>query len=235
MLVLRQPPGAWGLPSISPFCNKLDVWLRVAGVEFTVARANPGAAPKGKMPYVELDGEVIGDSQLIIERLKSRYGVDPDAGLSPAARAQGHAVRRMLEEGTYFALVHARWVLPAPWSVYRAVFLSWMPPVIGPVIMYFVRRQVLASLRAQGTGRHQQAEIEAMAIADYSVVAELLGEKPYLLGDAPTSVDATAYAFLVGVLRFPVESAIQRYIRSQPNLVAYCDRMTNRYYPPQPG
>lgn len=231
MLVLRQPPGAWGLPTISPFCNKLDLWLRIAGVPFTVKRADPRAAPKGKMPYVELDGEVIGDSQLIIERLKVTYAVDPDAGLSPGARAQGHAVRRMLEEGTYFTLVHARWAVADAWAVYRAVFLSWMPPGIGAVVMYFVRRQVLASLRAQGTGRHTQGEIEAMAIADYAAVAELLGDKPFLLGDVPTSVDATAYAFVHGVLQFPVENAVQRFVRSNPNLVAYRDRIASRYYP----
>lgn len=231
MLVLRQPPGAWGLPSISPFCTKLDLWLRIAGVPFTVKRADPRAAPKGKMPYVELDGEVTGDSQLIIERLKVKYAVDPDAGVSADARARGHVVRRMLEEGTYFTLVHARWAVADAWAVYRAVFLSWMPPGIGPVVMYFVRRQVLSSLRAQGTGRHTGQEIEAMAIADYAAVAELLGDKPFLLGDGPTSVDATVYAFVHGVLQFPVENAVQRFVRNQPKLVAYCDRITTRFYP----
>lgn len=32
MVTLYQPPGAWGIPSVSPFCVKLETWLRMAGV-----------------------------------------------------------------------------------------------------------------------------------------------------------------------------------------------------------
>jgi hypothetical protein len=39
-LVLHQPPGGWGEPSISPFCMKLECWLRMAGIDFDVVPAD---------------------------------------------------------------------------------------------------------------------------------------------------------------------------------------------------
>ena len=35
--------------------------------------------PKGKNPWIELDGKLIGDNELIIELLSKRHGVDLDA------------------------------------------------------------------------------------------------------------------------------------------------------------
>ncbi len=34
MLRLYTLPGAWGMPSISPFCTKLETWLRMTGLAF---------------------------------------------------------------------------------------------------------------------------------------------------------------------------------------------------------
>jgi glutathione S-transferase len=57
-----------------------------------------------------------------------------------------------------------------------------------------------------------------------------MGDKPYLLGEHPTSVDATLYAWLIHAMRVPFASPIREYGNALPNLVAYCDRMRDRYY-----
>src|SRR5687767_760457 len=130
-ILLYQPPGAWGLPSVSPFCLKLETWLRMAELPFEVGSPSPTGAPKGKFPYVEVNGETIADSHHIIERLTRDRGVTLDEGLSPADAARGWALRRMLEEGTYFILVYERWLTDEAWATYRPFFLSIMPPVLG--------------------------------------------------------------------------------------------------------
>lgn len=35
-LIVHHLPGAWGLPSVSPFCLKLDTYLRMVGLPFDV-------------------------------------------------------------------------------------------------------------------------------------------------------------------------------------------------------
>ena len=60
----------WGLPSAGPFAIKLLAWLELAGIRHEqVIEDNPRG----------LDGEPIGDTELIIDLLSKRYGADLDA------------------------------------------------------------------------------------------------------------------------------------------------------------
>src|SRR5262245_37588342 len=98
-LVVYHLPGAWGLPTVSPFCLKLDAFLRITGIPHKAVTApTPFGGPKGKAPWIEHEGKKIGDSGFIIDYLRTRFNVDPEKGLSAAERATGHALRRLIEE-----------------------------------------------------------------------------------------------------------------------------------------
>jgi len=231
-LVLRQPPGGWGEPSMSPFCMKLECWLRMAKIPFEVRGADMQKAPKGKIPYVELpDGTRMGDSQLIIEHLTKLHGVTLDATLGPAQLATARAVRRMLEEGLYFTGIYARWVDDEGWPHTRAAMASFIPRFAVPFLP-LIRRSVRKSIHAQGTGRHAREDIIAMAKADWDAVSILLGDGPYFFGEKATSIDATLYAFEEAVLVHPSASPVKAHVRSLPNLVAHRDRM-RALFPPE--
>jgi glutathione S-transferase len=122
MITLHQFGPAFGLPNASPFCMKLETWLRMAGLPYRAPEMRLsalGRAPKGKMPYI-IDGDkTISDSTFVID---------------------------------------------------------------------------------------------------------------YFLGDAPSTLDATAYAFLANLLWVPVESPLKVHARQYPQLEAYCRRMRERYY-----
>lgn len=227
MIVVHQVPGAWGLPSVSPFCTKLQAYLRLAGLEHEVRTANMLRAPKGKVPYVSIDGgPLLGDSQLVIEELVRRFGDRLDGGLDASQRATGHLVRRTLEEATYFTSVYGRWVDPSAWTVTREVYRTFVPAFALP----FIRRSVRQTLERQGTGRHAPADIAAMACADWSAVSTVLGDRPFLLGDRPTSFDCTVHAFVAGTLAFPHPSPVRAHVEGLANLVAYRDRTRARIF-----
>jgi glutathione S-transferase len=80
-------------------------------------------------------------------------------------------------------------------------------------------------------GRHREADIYAIGQRDITALADFLGDKQYFLGDAPCSLDATAYAFLANLLWVPVESPLKQQAWRYPQLEAYCQRMRSRYYP----
>src|SRR6476469_1614915 len=87
-VVVVQFPDLWGR-NVSPFGLKLEAWLRLADIPYTVEPStNLGKAPKGKLPYIRDDGRLIGDTTLIIEHLKSTRGIDPDAGLNEREYAE---------------------------------------------------------------------------------------------------------------------------------------------------
>jgi glutathione S-transferase len=78
-------------------------------------------------------------------------------------------------------------------------------------------------------GRHSVAEIHAIGCRDVTAVADFLADQPFMLGTAPTSIDAVAYAFLANLLWAPVDSPIRRHAVARPTLEAYCQRMKARF------
>ena len=85
-------------------------------------------------------------------------------------------------------------------------------------------------MRGQGMGRHSEAEIHAIGCSDVTAVADFLGDRAYMLGDTPSSLDATAYAFLANLLWAPLDTPIRRHAAARPTLEAYCQRMKARYW-----
>ncbi|HJM48751.1 MAG TPA: glutathione S-transferase N-terminal domain-containing protein [Alphaproteobacteria bacterium] len=68
MIKLYQFPPGWGLPSYSPFCLKLETWLRLTALPYEVVdEPDPRKGPKAKLPYIDDGGTVLGDSGLIID------------------------------------------------------------------------------------------------------------------------------------------------------------------------
>jgi glutathione S-transferase len=231
MITLYQFPAAFGLPNPSPFCMKVETYLRMIGEPYEVKSANPQKAPKGKLPFIKDGGIVVSDSSLIVQHLVKTRGDKLDKGLSPQDRALAHLVRRTLEEGLYFCMVYARWVDEVGWGAGKAELFKDMPAIARALIPGVARRMIKKQVHSQGTGRHAPEDIYAMAAEDMDALAQILGDKPYFLGDSPTSVDATAYAFLALMLWSPLPEAVKAAVTKHANLVAYGERMKAKYYP----
>jgi glutathione S-transferase len=229
MIRVHQFAPAFGLPNASPFCMKLEVYLRLAGLPYELV--NDGdvmKAPKGKLPWIDDDGTVVADTHFIIEHLKARHGDPLDADLSAQDRALATAFQRLLEEDLYWAMVHTRWVDEAGWLKTRDAFFGALPLPLRWLLPPLARRGLRSEMRGHGMGRHAVAEIHAIGCRDVDALADFLADKPYLLGAQPRSIDASAYAFLANLLWAPVESPIRDRARSRPTLEAYCTRMKAR-------
>ncbi|MCB9566016.1 MAG: glutathione S-transferase family protein [Myxococcales bacterium] len=229
-IILWQSPPCWGMPSTSPFCIKVEAWLRMAGLAYE-ARVIQGLprSPTRKIPYVELaDGRLIADSGVIIETLAAERGVDLDAGLDPRARGLATAITRLLEDHLYWAIAWDRWVPPAHWARTRVAYFGYLPGPLPWLVPPIARRGVRKALFGQGFGRMGEAAIVARAERDLAAVAALLGDEEHPLG-RPAVVDATLYAFLVALLRPPFDGPLQRAAAAHPNLVAYCERFERRW------
>lgn len=231
MIRLYQFPPAYGLPNASPFCMKLETWLRMTGLPYQALPGDSRKAPKGKLPYIEDDGVLLGDSQLILDYLRSHYGVDPDAGLTPPQRALATAVTRMLEDHLYWVMLHNRWIDPQGWTVTREVFFGALPRPLRDLVPLLVRRTLQRDLRGHGLGRHDLPEIQNLGTEDVDALAILLGTRPYFLGEQPRTLDAVAHAFLAGMLAFPVDAPVKEAIAAHANLVHFVERMNTRFYP----
>lgn len=231
MITLYQFPSVWGLPNGSPFCMKVETYLRMAGLPYQFARgADVRKAPKGKFPVIEDNGKLIPDSSFILEYLKATYGDPLDGRLAPAVRAVALAMRRLMEENLYWSMLYSRWGEDDNWRITRAAYFGFMPSAIRPLIAGLIRKQALKALYGHGMGRHTRDEIYHIGRTDVSALSQFLADKPFFMGEQPTSLDATAYAFLANLLWTPIRSPLSEHAASLPNLAAYCGRMKDRYY-----
>jgi glutathione S-transferase len=231
MITLTHFPRAFGVPNPSPFCMKVEILLKMAGLPYDeVITSDPRKGPKGKLPAITDDGVTIGDSDFIQQHLALKYGVDFDAGLSAEERAVSHAFARMGEERLYWCLVYSRWIEDAHFPKVRKFFFGGLPPVIRSIVPAIARRQVRASLNGQGLGRHSRAEIYAFGIRDIDAIAAQLGSKPFLMGGNPSSADAALSPILTGLMIPEMRSPLMDAIEAHANLVAYVARCRERWF-----
>ncbi|MGO4326808.1 glutathione S-transferase C-terminal domain-containing protein [Cupriavidus sp. 2TAF22] len=231
MITLYTFGPAFGLPDASPFVTKAEMLLKLAGLPYRTAQGGLRRAPKGKLPFLDDEGRVVADSTLIRWHLEKTYHVDFDDGLSPADRGTAWAVEKMLEDNFYWAVADARWNHDGNFAKGPAMFFRAVPWPLRGLAMRFVRARIRRILWAQGLGRHSAADLAAIAARDVAAVSDLLGDKPFLLGERPCGADATVFAFIAGALCPVFDTPIRAAAESHPNLVAYVARMRGRYYP----
>jgi glutathione S-transferase len=217
---------AWGLRSSGPFAMKLLKWLDLAGIPFTqVVEDLPNKGPKGKNPWIELDGERIGDTEIIIDLLSKRSGFDIDGGLLPDQRALSHAVRRMVEEHFHMVVEWELFVHPAGVEGTRKLSANAVPAPLAGLATSYMTRHFARQLHARGIARHAPEVIASKARADLDAIEALIGHGPYLVGKHQSMADVAIYGLLMPMARWPMKTPTADSIKSRPRLMAYLERM----------
>ena len=200
MITLYAFGPAFGLPDPSPFVTKAEMLLKMSGQPFRVDTGGFNKAPKGKLPYIDDDGEKVADSTFIRRHLESKYAIDFDQGLSAEQRAIAWAFEKMAEDHLYWALLDSRWLDDANFAKGPAKFFERIPAPVRPLMVAMIRRSVRKRMKGHGMGMHNQAEIIALGARSIDAIAEYLGAKPFFMGDEPAGADATVFAFMAGAL-----------------------------------
>jgi len=235
MIILCGFGPAFGLPDASPFVLKVDTYMRMAGIPFEYKNGidNLKIAPKKKLPVI-LDGDrIVPDSQEIIEYLKTEKNADLDSWLSPEQKAISYLATKSIDENFYWCLVNSRWVNMDTWPTTRETLFSSMPFPIKQILPVILRKGVIKDLKAHGIGRHSNAELLHIGQQNLQSLSDLLGDKPFFMGDKPCTLDATAYGILAELILATVDNDLNAAARKYPNLVAFCDRIKAQYFPDQ--
>jgi glutathione S-transferase len=228
---LFQFPRMLGVPNLSPFCCKLETWLRIAGVTYEVVdTSDPRKGPKGKLPFIEDGGRRVADTSLIVDHLARTRGVDLDAHLDTSQRAIALLVQRTLEEHYAFVILYTHFIRADGWRHTCATFDN-VPAIIRPLVAGMVRGRMRKILWTQGVLRHSDADIIEAGLRDWRAVLAMMSGGPFFFGKEPTGLDAIVFGALATTLLTPIESPIRDFLRSQPACVAYAERMRARFFP----
>ena len=230
MITLFRFGPAWDkFGCISQFVLKIETYLRMAGIEFETRSLGLGfaeTAPKGKLPFIEHDGAQIADSSIIVDYLKEHFGDPLDAALSSSERAKGHTIKRMVEEHIWWIMARERWW--APENPY------WDTPGLLKELDQASYEEARDDSRRKciehGVGAFTEDELDKRGREDLDALSTFLGEHPYILGDQPTSVDATTYAFLWQIMNGPYTSRLKDAAQEHDNLLAYIQRMSKEWF-----
>ncbi|KAJ3175120.1 hypothetical protein HK101_010754 [Irineochytrium annulatum] len=223
----------WGYPNASPFSCKLETWLRMSGIKYAVIRDfDLKKAPKGKIPWIELDGMKMGDSELIINYLNKLHPSNDcsDSHLSASDRAISTAFKRLVSESFPPSMGYSRNHENVSITLDR-----YSDGKMNPWVKWFVGKRISASLlkklKAQGIGAHSRDEIYAIGNDNLRAISDFLGDKPFLMGNEPSQVDASMFGILTSTLWIPVEFPCKTYAYEEcPNLHPYLLRIRDRFY-----
>ncbi|MCI4677974.1 glutathione S-transferase family protein [Rhodoblastus acidophilus] len=231
MITLHAFGPSMGLPDGSPFVMKAMILLQMAGLDYAAKPDAPFNAPKGKLPYIEDDGEKIADSTFIRFHIEKKYGFDYDSGLIPEQKATGWALEKLCEDHLYWLVLIDRWLDDENFAKGPAHFFDTAPALLRPFLRNMVRGKIRKAAHSQGLFRHNAEERRELARRGVGACAALLGDKPYLFGDRPHGADATLGAFAMTGLSPLFKSTARDEMEKAPNLVAYGRRIAENYFP----
>lgn len=220
---------AWGLPDLSPFVLKVLYYCNAQNFQVTSVVGSPTKAPRGKLPYINMDGETYSDSRLILQHLESIHPMPMDHWMTSAQRATGRALQSMLEEHLYFMGVSGRWQHDHGFGVLKPALIHYLrqtgiPALFCSPVASLVRASVIRQVKAQGVGRMTPAEQFDVCHEIYRSWNDTLGDQPFLFGDAPCTLDCSAVALaMTGSIEDFQHPAAQA-LRQFPRLLKYAQR-----------
>jgi glutathione S-transferase len=219
----------------------VETWLRLAGLKYeNVDHKMKHRSKKGQLPFVELNGEEIADSTLVIKELSQKFGKDIDAALSQDQRNISHAMISMIENKLVWVITW--WKTKTPENVIKGYKVNlqhalgtWVPNgVLNFFFKYSYSRRGLKKVKAQGIGVHKPEEILEFGQNDLKVLSDVLGDKLYFFGNEPTTLDVVAFANLAQLyfIDKEVECQLRDYLVDNfENLVEHTNRIKERCFP----
>jgi len=230
------------VPSISPACLKLETWLKLSGIKFENINHNSKLRSKrGLLPFVELNGEEICDSDFIIKQLATKFGKeDPGVNLSADQKNVQHAMVTMVENHLQWAIMH--WRVRNVDNTLKGFQLDLqnmmgtkMPAaLLNFAFKHTMIRKGMKKVKAAGFNGYTAEEIEQFGKEDIKVLSDLLGDKQFFFGDDPNHLDLVAFSQLALVLNIDdsekgVKCPLKDFVNAEcTNLVGHYNRMKDR-------
>jgi glutathione S-transferase len=233
--------GATGISNVqsySPFCLKVHRALGLAGLDYTSRRGAPhdfrALDPRGQVPVLLVDDEVIGDSTEILARIDALAVRSGGSSLVPAgarARAEAWLWEDYADRALNGYLVAARWADPRNWPLVREAYFKGAPWFVKRLVAPMLRKKVISALVARDFLRAGEKALWN----DFRRVLDCLEARApldgfWLGGEAVTVADLAIFGQLHG-LRTPLTAAQARELTLRPALTDWLDRVDVATFP----
>lgn len=224
MVTLYSYPELFGVADNNGYGLKVFAFLRLAGLPFAHRHVvDTAAAPRGQLPYIDDDGEIVGDSETIIAHLTGKYALTLDTALTPAQRDTAFLASRVLDD-LYWVMSYSRWKDEAFWPAFSAAMRREHPNLTYETLQK-ARDYNAQRYHFQGIGRYAPDAAYARGVADLAALAKLVPAQGFAFGPAPTSLDAAIYGFIANIHFYAIDTPLRRFVAGRGNLVRHCEEM----------
>jgi hypothetical protein len=134
MITLYSYPELFGVVDNNGYGLKVFAFLRLNGMPFKHEHVfDASAAPRGQLPYIVDDNEMIGDSDTIIAHVIAKNRLKMDAALTAGQRDISHLITRTLDD-LYWVMSYSRWKDERFWPAFRDALLREHPSLTEAVL-----------------------------------------------------------------------------------------------------
>ncbi len=216
---------------LSPFVEKVARALQLKGVDFTLVaprspfdfqRWNPQT---GKMPVLEVDGERVYDSSVILRRLDTLVPQPPLFADDPQVAARQRFLEDWSDEALYWYGMALRWTpANASATVAQVVGDIGAPALARPLLGLVLRRRIGSQAAGQGLVRLPLDLLLAELGRRFDELLVWLDDRPFLFADRVGAADLALFGQLHMLQSGPTPQAA-RLVTARPSLHAYYERV----------
>ncbi len=221
-------------PSASGYCQKVETFLRVTSTRYEHRETLPFKAPKGKVPFMVVNGETVADSHFMLRHLiKTGVSPDLDSFLTREQLADTHAYQKSIEEMLYPCTVRERWFKDENYQTIKQEIFGSMFWPLRWILPWIFRRNIRSALWTQGVGRHSEQQIESIVASTFEDLEAKYshGENYFHRTENPTEIDVIVYSFIANALQTYSNPFVAQKILNKPHLVKFAKLMTNKLFP----
>ncbi len=216
---------------LSPFVEKVYRGLMLKQIPFQqhephgpfdLRRNNPTT---GKMPALDLDGQRLFDSTLILRALDEFKPEPPLLSADFQVAAQQRLLEDWTDESLYWYGMVLRWNIPANATRTIGLISKDSPPILRPLIKLMAPRFAASQTRAQGMGRLPLHVLLRELDGHLTNLVRLLGDGPFFFGASQPSIADLAVFGQLGFLHSAVTPEGIAAVEKQPELLEFCQRL----------
>ena len=229
-IILIQYPGLSPETTSSPPCGKVHMALRFKGLQYETRNVrDPRQArrynQRGRVPALQIDGEIIVDSTDIVTELESRFPEPPLEPEEPVEKARAKMLEDWADEVLYFYGVYARFAVPENFERLRRQVFAKLPAPLRWVVPTIARHLLRQRMSGQGVGLKPADVVRRETTDCIRSVSTLLSAGPWLVGKRLSRADIAVCACLDQYRIRAITPALAEEIESYPTIVEWAERV----------
>ncbi len=216
---------------LSPFVEKVYRGLMLKQLSFQqhephspfdLRRNNPIT---GKIPALDLNGQRLFDSTLILRALDEFKPEPPLLSADPQTAAQQRLLEDWADESLYWYGMVLRWNIPANAARTISLLCKELPPILRPPLKILAPRFVAGQTRAQGLGRLPLPILLRELDGHLATLVRLLSDGPFFFGVSQPSIADLAVFGQLGFLHSAVTPEGIAAVEQHAELLEFCQRL----------